>query len=123
MILSWLPDLLAVCRLDPGADVPGWARGGSFLSITRTPGELSIVCDEDRLGEDVRCVRGWRALEVAGPLDLGMVGVLSSIAGALAKDGISLFAVSTFETDYILVRREDMERAEKALRSEGHEVR
>jgi hypothetical protein len=120
--LVLLKEHLAVCRLPAGADVPGWAVAGEFVSVTRTSDELSVVCGEAEVPEGVQADRGWRALRVAGTLELSLVGVLASLANALAGAGVSLFAVSTFDTDYLLVRGHDLERATAALRADGHAV-
>jgi hypothetical protein len=120
--LSILPELFAVCRLAPDAPVPAWAAG-PFVSITRTPDELSAVCPAASVPNDIRCERGWRCLRVAGPLDLAQVGVLASLVVPLAEAGGSVFVVSTFDTDYLLVREADLVAAVEALRRHGHLVR
>lgn len=120
--LAMLPGRFAILRLDPGDDIPAWAWGGSFASVSRTGSELSIVREAEGIPEDVDADRGWRAMIVAGPMDLSIVGVLASIAGPLAGAGIPIFAVSTYETDIILVREEVAADAAEALRKAGHEV-
>lgn len=123
MKLTLLPDRLAVCRLAPDGEPPAWAlMGGGFRSLTRTASELSVVCARDAVPEGVACEAGWRIFEVAGPLDFGLTGVLLSIAMPLAEAGISIFAVSTYDTDYVMVREGDVERAVRALEAAGHEV-
>jgi NAD+ diphosphatase len=112
---SPLPGLFAVARLHAHADVPAWVPGDGFVAITRTRDELSIVCAQDAVPEDVRAERGYAALEVAGPLDPGLVGVLARLTAALARAGIPVFAVSTYDTDYLLVRAPDLGRAQAAL--------
>jgi hypothetical protein len=93
-----------------------------FFSITRTGEELSVVCREALVPEGIRAERGWRALRVAGVLDLSQVGVLASLASPLAGAGISLFALSTFDTDYLLVQEQDLGRAVEVLVAVGHAV-
>lgn len=122
LTLRLLSEELAVCRLDPGAQVPAWAWRGSLVVIARTPQELSLVCAADAVPQDVRCTRGWRALMVEGPLPFDVVGVLSSLAAPLARAGVSLFAVSTHDTDYLLVQAKDLPRALAALRAAGHRL-
>lgn len=112
---------LAVCRLDAAAEVPPWAWTGPFVAVTRTPDELSIVCAEDAVPEAVRHESGWGALKIVGPFPFETVGVLSSIAEPLALAGISIFAVSTFDTDWLLVKAVDLDRAAAVLRAAGHE--
>jgi hypothetical protein len=115
-----LPGRLAVARLGGSAALPAWADGAGFVSITRREGELSIVCADERVPADVRAERGWRALEVEGPIDFQMVGVLHALTGPLARAGISVFAVATFDTDVLLVREETLSRAVEALREAGY---
>jgi len=117
-----LDELYAVARLEPDAEIPGWARGAHFWSITRSDSELSIVCSEDDVPPDVSAERGWCALEVAGPLDFSLVGVVSSLVTPLADAEIPIFVLSTFETDYLLVREANLERAVEALTAAGHTV-
>jgi hypothetical protein len=120
--LTTLPEPLAVCRLAPDAAFPSWLAASGFLSIARTTEELSIVCAEDAVPDAVRRESGWRALVVAGPLDFGLTGILASIAAPLAEAGISIFAISTFDTDYVLVKAERLDAAVEALIGAGHAV-
>lgn len=98
------------------------ATAGSFFSITRTADELSVVCRQDAVPEGVVCQRGWRCLRVAGTIPLSVVGVLASLAAPLAEAGISAFAVSTFDTDYLLVKDKDLKAALESLRAAGQLV-
>ncbi len=120
--LSVLGHRLAVCRLDPGAEVPAWATAGELFSVTHTPDELSVVCPEEYVPPGTTCEKDWRALGVKGALDFSLVGVLASLAAPLAESGVSVFAVSTYRTDYLLVKEEALELAVAALRGRGHEV-
>ena len=122
LTLSVLPDSLAICRLEHEAGVPDWAIG-HFMSITRTSDELSIVCDERNVPPGVKADRGWLALKVEGPLDLSLTGVLASIVVALAEAKINIFAISTFDTDYVLVKADRVAEAIGVLRSAGHQTR
>lgn len=117
--LAVLPGRLAVCRLEPDVAPPEWAMGGALWSLTRTGDELSVVCEEGLAPEGVRREAGWRALMVAGPLEFTLTGVLSAIAAPLAAAGVSIFAVSTFDTDYVLVKEERLADAVAALRAAG----
>ena len=119
LTLSVLPESLAICRLEHEAVVPEWAVG-NFVSITRTSDELSIVCNERNVPSGVKTDRGWRVLKVEGPLDLSLTGVLASIAVPLAEAKINLFAISTFDTDYVLLKAEKLDRAIAVLRNAGH---
>jgi len=118
--LDAVPGLYAICRLEPYAMVPAWATRGVFCSVTRTPTELSVVCDASGVPSPVRSEGPWRALAVRGPLDFNLTGVLASLTGPLAEAGISLFAVATFDTDYVLVRAQDFDRALHTLVEAGH---
>jgi hypothetical protein len=123
LTLLVLPDVLAVARLPADAALPAWAMGGALCSLTRTAEELSIVCPASAVPAEVRCERGWRCLRVAGTMPFSLVGVLAALVGPLAKAGISVFALSTFDTDYLLVQEPDLARACQALQRAGHEVR
>lgn len=100
--------------------MPDWALGAGFFSATRTSDELSVVCDEGRVPADVRVERAWVGLKLEGPFPFAMTGVLASFLQPLAEAGISIFAVSTFDTDYVLVKREKLERAIAVLSTAGH---
>lgn len=122
LTLSVLPEEFGICRLQSSAEMPTWATENPFFSITRTPEELSVVCPTASIPAEVPAERGWRCLKVHGPLAFGQTGVLLSLAGPLAAAGISIFALSTYDTDYLLVKGDDLLRAVEALRSVGHEV-
>lgn len=111
-----------VCRFGPKALVPAWIDHGSFWSVSRTPEELSIVCEEDHIPSGVHAERGFAGLKVVGPLDFSAVGVLAALTAPLASAGVSLFSISTFDTDYILVRLTALPDAIDALREAGHIV-
>ena len=111
----------AICRLAADAPAPVWAVG-EFVSVTRTADELSVVCREAAVPDGVRCERGWRCLRVAGTMPFTTVGVLASLTAPLAAAGIGLFAISTFDTDYLLVKAADFDAAADALRRHGHTV-
>jgi uncharacterized protein len=120
-----LPQALSVCRLAPGAAVPAWATSGEFSCITRTPDETSIVCVEDIIppGEEgVAVESGWVAFELEGPFPFAMTGVLASFVQPLAKASVPVFAISTFHTDYVLIKRENHKQALTALGEAGHQL-
>lgn len=121
MKLIWLADQLAICRLLPGEAFPAWAlRGHSFLSITSTVEELSIVCPVADVPAEVYREQPWRAIKVQGPLDFSLTGILASLAQPLAEHAIPIFAISTFDTDYILVREQDAVTAQSVLEQAGN---
>ncbi len=122
LTLTTLPDRLAVCRLAPTDPLPALPERASFWSVTRTAEELSLVMPETDVDPGWRAERGWRALMVLGPLDFALTGILANLAGVLAEAEISIFAISTFDTDYLLVREGRLEAAIAALRAAGHEV-
>jgi uncharacterized protein len=120
--ISVLPDLLAIARLEVDEETPEWAVGTGFLSITRTPDELSIVCAVDRVPEKVHASRGWRALKLEGPFDLDLVGVLVSVAVPLAQAGVGILPIGSYDTDYLLVRARQLNEAVKSLVQAGFDV-
>lgn len=111
----------AIARLPADAEIPGWVVG-PFCSVTRTVDELSIVVAENLLPAGVTAEAGWRLLAVEGPLDFSQIGVLASLADPLTAAEVSLFAISTYDTDYLMVRRTDLQRARGALEKAGHEL-
>lgn len=125
---------LAVCRLPADAEVPAWCAaalrrpmaGAPLVAVVRTGAELSLVVPAGVVpadgAEGLAVEAGWRALAVHGPLEFGLVGILAELAGCLASAGVSLFAVSTFDTDWLLVRGDDLAAAVAALRADGHRV-
>ena len=115
--LRLLAGRYAVCQLAADAEVPP-----AFFSVTRTADELSVVCAEEQAPEGARCESGWRILQVAGPLEFSLTGVLAAIAAPLAEAGVSIFAVSTFDTDYVLLKETDVATASAALRDAGHRM-
>jgi hypothetical protein len=143
--LSLLPERYAISRLAADAPIPAWATQGPFFSVTRTGDELSIVSELSRVPIGVQSqpgwprtdlltnglgaspiaadsVRGWRVLKVHGPFVLSEIGVLAALATPLAEAKISLFAVSTFDTDYLLVASETLSAAIAALEQAGHTI-
>ena len=123
MRLTVLPHTYAVCRLAPTEALPAWAlASGALFSLTRTDDELSLVCLQDMIPEGVQCEMPWKALKVLGPLDFALVGILSSLSTTLAQAGVSIFALSTYDTDYILVKTESLQQALLALQQAGHTI-
>lgn len=120
--LALLPDPVAICRLAPEAPPPEWAMSSPWWSITRTPEELSVVCAERCVPEGVVASRGWRALRFAGPLPLDQTGILASVTAPLAAARISVFALATYDTDYVLVPDAQRTAAIETLERAGHSV-
>ncbi len=120
--LHLLPGRYAICRLDPAAPVPTWAEGGAIHSVTRTPDELSVICDDARVPAGTLCERGWRGIQVEGPFDFETIGVMASLAAPLAEAGVPILCISTYDTDYLLVREAHLGRAAEALAGAGHRM-
>lgn len=119
MILDALPGRLAVCRLAPGAPLAAWMGEGAVAGALRTDDELSVVCDEAAVPAGVRAERGWRALRLRGPIPFEETGVLASLLAPLAAAGVSIFALSTYDTDVVLVKADALAEAVGALREAG----
>ncbi len=113
----------AVCRLAATDAVPAWATGDEFLSITKTADELSVVCEEAKVPAGVKAEKSWRIFKVQGPLDFSLTGILNLMSVPLAEAKISIFVISTFDTDYLMVRGESFEAAKLVLRNTGHQIR
>lgn len=120
--LSLLPERFAISRLAPDSLLPSWATQGVFYSFTRTSDELSIVAEESSVPAGTSSETGWRVLKVQGPFVLSEVGVLASLTAPLAASQVSLFVVSTFDTDYLLVTQEQLASAIVALDRAGHSI-
>ena len=127
LTLDLLDEPLALCRIAADAPLPAWGWSGPLASVTRTADELSIVCAARAVPRPVppgvTVSAPWRALRVAGPLDLAEVGIMASLAGALAAAGVSIFPIATYDTDWLLVRESAIGAAVDALRGAGHAVR
>jgi hypothetical protein len=116
-----LLERFAVARLSPSELPPAWAAG-SLVSMTRTADELSIVCRDESVPAGVRVDRGWRCLKLAGPVALTQTGIAAEFTSLLAGSGVSVFVISTYDTDYVLVKEEHLRRACDAFRAAGHAV-
>ena len=119
---SVLQDEAGICRLPPDAAIPEWAYLGEFFSITKTADELSIVCLSGVIPESVEKDAGWQVLKIEGVLSFDLVGILAQVSAVLAEAEVSIFAISTYNTDYILVNNRDFDSAVVVLRNDGHEV-
>jgi len=120
--LLLLNQMVAVCRLPAMAAFPEWAQGEDLVALVRTPEEVTIVCAEQFVSPGIEAEPGWRALQVEGPLDFSQVGVLAALAAPLAEAAVSIFVVSTFSTDFILVKAGQLDQALEALQQAGHMV-
>ncbi len=123
LVVDVRPGDYSVARLDPDAPVPaGLLEASGLVSVTRTPDELSILCPTEVAPESDTGEHGWRLLTVRGPLEFTLTGIMAALSGELAAAGVSLFALSTYDTDHLLVKGENLERAVRALSEAGHEV-
>ena len=111
-----------VCRLPKNSSIPNWPYNRVFFSITKTDEELSIVCPQENIPGDVKVEKRWTVLKVEGPLDFSLTGILANLATILAKGGVSIFAVSTYDTDYILVKEKNMAKASELLKKAGFKL-
>lgn len=117
--LTVLDEEFCIAKLPSGNAIPAWATVGQFFSITHSVDELSIVCPQKSIPNTLIAEMNWRCLRVEGPLDFGMVGILSGLSKALADAGVSIFAISTYSTDYILVKSDAFLKALLALEAIG----
>jgi uncharacterized protein len=120
--LSLLPDRYAVCQFHPDKHIPYWALLGNFVSLTRSNEELSIVCQQDNVPDDIEAERGWRCMQVQGVFGFSEAGVHVSLAIPLAEADISVLAIATYATDYLLIKEENVEQALQVLQRAGHHI-
>ena len=123
LTLPILKDSFSECRLAPDAGIPHWVPTKGFVSVNRTAEELSIVCLSEAVPGTVRTERGFCVLKIEGPFDFSLPGILLAVIGPLADAGISIFAVSTYDTDYVLVKKNDLNQAVSVLGAFGHSFR
>jgi uncharacterized protein len=121
--LTLLPHKYAICQFHPDKHIPYWALLGNFVSLTRTHEELSIVCQQDNVPNDINAERGWRCAQVQGAFDFTVSGVQASLAIPLAEADISVLAIATYATAYLLVKEENVERALRVLEQAGHSIK
>ena len=122
LTMKVLAEKFGVCRLNKNALIPEWVGASNFYSVTKTSDELSIVCSQASIPSDIKCEKDWRILKIEGPLEFSLIGILSSISTILAKEGISIFAISTYDTVYILVKEKDIDNAINTLSNERYEI-
>jgi uncharacterized protein len=122
LTLSVMPGAFAICQLRSSAEIPDWALAGPIFSITRTHDELSIVCPQVSVPDGTKCDKDWRCLKVEGPYDFCAIGIIALLAEPLALAGISIFVMSTFDTDYLMVKEESLAKAIRVLSESGHRV-
>ena len=118
--LTILPECFAVCKLDRKEKLPDWALGASLCAITYTRDELSVICSEDCVPAGTLCEKGWKALKFEGSFEFDLVGVLNSVTVPLAEAQISVLVLSTYDTDYVLVKEVQLKAAMSVLSGYGH---
>ncbi|WP_066892270.1 ACT domain-containing protein [Clostridium nigeriense] len=122
LTLKLLKDKYSVCRLNKNDEIPKWIFQEEFFSITKTDEELSVVCLQDKIKENIKCEKDWRILKIEGPLDFSLIGILSRISTLMANNGISIFAISTYDTDYILIKEESINKAIEVLENNNYNI-
>ena len=120
--LSILKGVFAIVQIQPGSKIPQQVGDDGLFAFLSTPDEVSIVCEERIVPKDGKFSAGWKTLMVQGPLDFSLVGILADISSVLAKAEISIFALSTYNTDYILLKQSHLDKAVKALNRAGYEI-
>ena len=117
LTLKLLPETFGVCRLDKDSPIPDWALSGEMFFLAKTPDELSVVCPQTQIPGGVLVEKDWKAFKVAGPLGFVLTGIVASLADPLAKAGISILYISTYETDYLFLAEKNLEQAKEILQS------
>ena len=118
-----LPDKYAMYRFEADSDLPDWIKASEFYSVTKTKDELSVVSRQsDSISESADANQDWRILKIEGPLDLSSTGIIANISGILAERSIPIFTISTYDTDYILVKNHDLNNAIETLKAIGHKT-
>jgi len=121
LVLSMLDEELSIAQISADSELPRWALESDFFAITRTDGELSIVCKSIHVPGEVKSDTGWRAIRLHGPFEFSLTGILSGLLNPLAAEKISIFAISTYSTDYVLVKSAQVESAVAVLKADGYQ--
>jgi len=123
LVLSVLSETFTIHKLSPDASIPEEILKSNFYSVSKTENELSLVCSEIIEVQSLQSSKGWKCIKVRGPLDFNLTGILAGISDILARGNISIFAISTFDTDYLLVRTQDLSSARTKLRQAGYKFK
>ncbi|GCE23700.1 ACT domain-containing protein [Dictyobacter kobayashii] len=123
LILTLQPDTLAICRLDPTTRISTEMLNGNFVAITKTDEELSIICPQENIPDEVIYTKGWRCLRIEGPFTPDTAGIMSSVLAPLAEAGLSVFTATTYDTGHVLVQEENLNLAIQILAQAGHTIR
>jgi uncharacterized protein len=122
LTLSVLEGRYAIVKFPHGTAIPAWATSGAFFSVTRTAEELSVVASEDAVPADLDASRGWRLMKLHGPFAFDEAGIVAAVTSPLARVGLGVFVISTYDTDYLLVQQEEAPAAVEALEHAGHRI-
>jgi uncharacterized protein len=123
MNLILLNNKYSIYKFNKESVLPAWIYSSDFYSITRTKEEISVVAVQtDLVSDDFICNRDWRIIKVAGQLDFSLVGIIADLSAVFKKKNISIFTVSTYDTDYILVKHKDLNAGIQALTENGHTI-
>jgi len=118
-----LSDKYSIYRFRRGAILPDWVYSSEFYSITQTTDELSVIATQSEIILDNAVINNdWRILKIAGPLDFSLIGIIADVSGIFKEKRISICAISTFDTDYIMIKEKDLIQGLEALREKGHEI-
>lgn len=122
LTMNLFKEKFAVCRLGKNDAIPQWSKNDIFYSVTKTMDELSIVCLENDVPHNVKHENNWRILKIQGPLDFSLIGIIAKISSILAEEKISIFALSTFDTDYILLKDNNVKNAVNILNKNNYKI-
>lgn len=117
-----IDEKFGICRLKANEKLPEWVISSSIFSITRTKEELSVICPVNVIPENIECEINWNCFKVKGPLDFDQIGILSKISNTLYENEISIFVMSTYDTDYIFVKQKNCKAAFYALETAGMKI-
>lgn len=122
LTIKVLPGDYTVCQLLPGTQVPDIPDKSDLYALIQTSEEVTVICPQEAAPPNARIESGWRVLKVLGPLDFSLVGILAHLTSRLADAEISIFALSTYDTDYLMVKVENLPKAQVALKRAGHKI-
>jgi hypothetical protein len=120
--LEILEPLFGIVKLEQNSNIPKWVANEYFYSITKTAAEISVVCLQRNIPDNKICEKDWKVIKIAGSLDFSMVGIISKLSTVLADGGISIFVISTYDTDYILIKKRDIENTIELLKEAGYNL-
>ena len=122
LYLSVLPDNYSIYKFKSESEIPDWINSSDFYSVTKTKDEISVVGLQIDISINSICNRDWRVLKIAGPLDFSLIGIIADVSITLKNKNIPVFIISTYDTDYILIKQKDLTKGIKALKEKGHKI-